>query len=172
MLGAIALALVVSAVEPSAQAPSIQAEMLKDWTDLKGTMDKIAGAMPEDKFTFKSTPPQRDFGQQVLHIAQVNVRFLQAIGAKAPAPAIDQKAVGKAATIKAMDDTFDYGIAILKEQTDQTMLQPAAMPPGFLGPSSKARMFTFLIGHTWDIYGQMAVYLRLNGVVPPASVRP
>jgi uncharacterized damage-inducible protein DinB len=41
-----------------------------------------------------------------------------------------------------------------------------------MGPSSKARIFTFLIGHTWDIYGQMAVYLRLNGVVPPASVRP
>jgi len=71
-----------------------------------------------------------------------------------------------------MDASFDYGIAVLKELNDQTILQPAAMPPGFLGPSSRARMFTFLIGHTWDIYGQMAVYLRLNGVVPPASVRP
>jgi hypothetical protein len=32
-------------------------------------------------------------------------------------------------------------------------------------------VFSFLAGHTWDIYGQMAVYLRLNGVVPLASVR-
>ena len=67
---------------------------------------------------------------------------------------------------------FDYGTAILKEQTDQTMLQPAAMPPGLMGPSSRARIFAFLIGHTWDIYGQMAVYLRLSGVTPPASDRP
>jgi len=85
---------------------------------------------------------------------------------------IDAKATGKAATIKAMDDSFDYGTAVLKEQTDQTMVQGAAMPPGFLGPSTRARMFTFLIGHTWDIYGQMAVYLRLSGVTPPASVTP
>jgi hypothetical protein len=42
----------------------------------------------------------------------------------------------------------------------------------FLGPSSKARVIYFLIGHTWDIYGQMAVYLRLNGIVPPRSDRP
>jgi uncharacterized damage-inducible protein DinB len=128
--------------------------------------------MPEDKFSYKSTPAQRDYGQQVMHIAQVNARFLGLVGAKAAAPTIDAKATAKAATIKAMDDAFDYGTAILKEQTDQTMLQAAAMPPGFLGPSTRARMFTFLIGHTWDIYGQMAVYLRLNGVVPPASVRP
>ena len=172
MVGIISLVLVVSALRPAAQVPSIQSEMLKDWSDLKGTMDKIAAAMPEDKFTFKSTPPQRDYGQQILHVAQANVGLLQSIGAKATAPTIDMKATTKAGIIKAMDDSFDYGIAILKEQTDQTILQPAAKPPGFLGPSSRARIFTTLIGHTWDIYGQMAVYLRLNGVVPPASSRP
>jgi uncharacterized damage-inducible protein DinB len=170
MLGIICLVLVVTA--QSAAAQSINAEMVKDWNDLKATMDKIAAAMPEDKFTFKSTPAQRDYGQQILHVAQVNFKILQAVGAKVPAPAIDLKATTKAGIIKAMDDSFDFGTAILKEQTDQTMLQPAAMPPGFMGPSSKARIYTFLIGHTWDIYGQMAVYLRLNGVVPPASVRP
>ena len=172
MLGLICLVLVVTALNPAAQAPSINAEMIKDWNDLKGTMAKIAGAMPEDKFKFKPTEPQRDFGQQVLHVAQVNFKILQAVGAKIPAPNINLKATTKADILKAMDDSFDFGTAILKEQTDQTMLMPAAMPPGFMGPSSRARIFTFLIGHTWDIYGQMAVYLRLNGVVPPASVRP
>ncbi len=170
-LGVVVIAM-CAAPAASAQAVSVQAEMLKDWTDLKGTMDRIAGAMPEDKFTFKSTPPQRDFGQQVMHVATVNARFLGMVGSKAVAPKIDPNTTGKAATIAAMDASFDYGIAVLKELSDQTILQPAAMPPGFLGPSSRARMFTFLIGHTWDIYGQMAVYLRLNGVVPPASVRP
>lgn len=172
MLGLIGLVLVVTALESSAQALSIQGEMMKDWNNLKGTMDKIAAAMPEDKFSFKATPAQRDYGQQILHVAQVNFKILQAVGAKAPAPAIDLKATTKAGIIKAMDDSFDYGIAILKEQNDQTIIEGAAMPPGFMGPSSKARIFTFLIGHTWDIYGQMAVYLRLNELVPPASVRP
>ena len=172
MLGLIAFVLVLSARGTAAQTPSIHGEIMKDWNDLKGTMAKIAGAMPEDKFKFKPTEPQRDFGQQVLHVAQVNFKILQAIGAKTPAPNINLKATTKADILKAMDDSFDFGTAILKEQTDQTMLMPAAMPPGFMGPSSRARIFTFLMGHTWDIYGQMAVYLRLNGVTPPASVRP
>jgi hypothetical protein len=38
-----------------------------------------------------------------------------------------------------------------------------------LGPSTRARLFWFLLGHSMDIYGQMVVYLRLNGIVPPAS---
>ena len=39
-------------------------------------------------------------------------------------------------------------------------------------PSVKARVVYYVIGHTWDIYGQMAVYLRLNGITPPRSQRP
>ncbi len=42
----------------------------------------------------------------------------------------------------------------------------------FIGESTKPRVFYFLSGHTWDIYGQLAVYLRLSGLTPPASQRP
>jgi uncharacterized damage-inducible protein DinB len=74
---------------------------------------------------------------------------------------------------EALSDSFAYGTAALKEQTDQTMLQMAdASRFSFGGPSTRARVVFFVIGHTWDIYGQMAVYLRLNGIVPPASQRP
>ena len=170
-LGLVCVVLVVAALKPAAQSVSIQAEMLRDWSNLKDTMSRIANEMPEDKFSYKSTPAQRDYGQQILHVAQVNVSLLSTIGAKATAPTIDANTTGKAAIIRAMDDSFDYGIAILNEQTDQTMLQGIANPPSFMGSSSRARMFTFLIGHTWDTYGQMAVYLRLNGLVPPASQR-
>src|SRR5580692_9252575 len=143
----------------AAQNPSIQGELLKDWTDLKTTMDKIVNEMPDDKFSFKPTPAQQTFAERAMDVTQANVGLLGSLG-------------GKAAKMKAMDDSFDYGTALIKEQTDQTMLQAAPMAPRFLGPSSRARIVYFLIGHTWDIYGQMAVYLRLNGKVPPASQRP
>jgi uncharacterized damage-inducible protein DinB len=98
------------------------------------------------------------------------VYFLSLLGGTAvPKPTIDPKATTKDAAIKALDDSFDYGAALLKQQTDQTLLQAVASPPKFLGPSSRTRIITFLVGHTWDIYGQMVVYLRLNGHVPPAS---
>jgi len=60
---------------------------------------------------------------------------------------------------------------LIKEQTDESVMQIITTNQ-FLGPSSKARVLYFLLGHTWDIYGQMVVYLRLNGVTPPASLRP
>ena len=63
-----------------------------------------------------------------------------------------------------------YGEALINEQTDQTLL--GTVQARFMGPATRARVLYFLVGHTWDIYGQMVVYLRLNGKVPPASQRP
>lgn len=155
-----------------AQAGSLQAELLKDWSSLKTTMHKLAEEMPADKYGFRPTDAQQTFGERAVHIAIVNVSLLNALGQTAvPKPAIDPKATTKEAALKALDESFDYGIALLKQQSDQTLLQGAGAPPQFLGPSSRARIVGFLMGHTWDIYGQMAVYLRLSGRVPPASQR-
>jgi uncharacterized damage-inducible protein DinB len=148
---------------------SLQAELLKDWIGLKETMHKIAAEMPADKYGFKPTPAQQTFGERTAHVATTNVYFLGLLGGTATKPTIDPKATSKDAALKALDDSFDYGAAILKQQTDETLLQSVASAPKFMGPSSQARIIAFLAGHTWDIYGQMAVYLRLNGQVPPAS---
>lgn len=166
------LALIVTLAPVQAQTVSLKAEILKDWTDLKGTLGKLAAEMPDDKYSVKPTPAQQSFGERVVHIATVNAGILGSLGGKAAKPTIDAKATTKAAAIKALDDSFNYGIALLNEHTDQAMLTAVPMPPRFLGPSSHARIYTFLMGHTWDIYGQLVVYLRLNGHVPPASQRP
>src|SRR5258708_15416869 len=172
-MAVIAAVLAMSAPKSSAQTASIHADLMKDWSEMKDRMAKIAEAMPEGKFTYKATPPERSYGDQILHIAQANVRLLKSLGGKAPAPTGDMtKLTKKADIIKAMNDSFDYGTALIKEFNDQTILAPAPMAPQFLGPSTRARIVYSLLGHTWDIYGQMVVYLRLNGGVPPASQRP
>jgi uncharacterized damage-inducible protein DinB len=134
-------------------------------------MMAIASAMPEDKFGYKSTPAQRDYGQQIMHVATGNMAYLRFFGGKATAPVFDRNARSKAEILQALATSFDFGDALIREQTDESMLQ-IVQTNQFLGPSSKARVIYFLIGHTWDIYGQMAVYLRLNGIVPPRSDRP
>jgi uncharacterized damage-inducible protein DinB len=159
-----------STVQPAAapEAATVLGDLLKDWERQKDTMLKIADAMPDDKFGYKSTPPQRSYGEQVMHIATVNVDLLKWIGGQAPAPTFTaDSAKTKADTLKALAESYDYGIALIKEQNDTTMTQ--TIDGRFLGPSTRARLFWFLLGHSMDIYGQMAVYLRLNGVVPPAS---
>jgi uncharacterized damage-inducible protein DinB len=110
----------------------------------------------------------------VLHIAEANVNQIKRLASKETAPVIDMKATSRAVILKALEDSFDYGTAVIREQTDQTMLQAAAETrfDPFRGQSTRARVVSFVMGHTWDIYGQMVVYLRLNGITPPASQRP
>ena len=154
-----------------AQSSPLRAELLKDWNEQKAIMLAIADAMPAEKFSYKTTPPQRDYGQQLMHVANGTLMYLQFMGAKTPAPAIARNASTKAEMLKAFGDVYDYGATVLNEQTDQSLMQTIETNQ-YLGVSSRARVFYFLLGHTWDIYGQMAVYLRLNGITPPRSQRP
>src|SRR5215813_8919811 len=105
---------------PAAQAPSLQANLLADWMSQKDTLMKIASVMPEDKLTYKPTPPQRNYGEQILHIAEANVNQMGRLQAKATPPVVDMKATARTVILKALDDSFDYGAAVLREQTDQT----------------------------------------------------
>ncbi len=167
-LGLAAALLAFATLRPAAQSATLQSDVVKDWTNMKETMTKIADAMPEDKYGFKPTPEQRSFGEQVLHVAGANVMIMKTLGGKAAAPAIDQKATGKAAILKALADSYDYGTAVLKEQTDQTLVEPV-QGPRFIGTATRARLVWDTIGHAWDEYGAMTTYLRLNKIVPPAS---
>jgi uncharacterized damage-inducible protein DinB len=156
-----------------AQSVSLQDNALQDWTRLKDTMMKIAAAMPEDKFGYRATPPERTWGEQILHVAEANIVQMGRLGAKAPAPVYNMKETSPTAIMKTLEASFDFGIAALKEQTDESLLAQAASTrfDRFMGASTKARVVYYVIGHTWDIYGQMVVYLRLNGITPPASQR-
>ena len=156
----------------SAQAPSstVLAQLRADWKAQKDTMMKIADAMPETKFGYRSTPAQRSYGEQIMHVALTNVELLKVLGGKAAAPTFTaESARTKADVLKALADSYDYGTALLGEESEASIVEPVKDSPAWLGPASRARIIWTLLAHTMDIYGQMAVYLRLNGIVPPAS---
>lgn len=178
---ALACTLVVIAApkDTLAQSGPVVAEVLKDWSDLKKSTLQLADKMPAEKYTYKPPFPvqvkgisvdtaQEHFGRRVLYIAQVNVRFLGILGGKTKAPAIDdtEAMTSKEASMKALADSFDYGIALLKEQTDQTMLQ--SINASSIGIASRVRVFGYLHSHTRQIDGQLALYLLLSGEALPA----
>ena len=166
-----ASALVLAASSSSsAQSVTVASDMLKDWTQQESTMVAIADAMPEDKFGYKSTPAQRSYGEQVMHVVQVNQALLGTLGAKTPAPGINLKATSKTDIMQALRQSYDYGEAVFKEFNDAAWTQPV-MGPKFMGQATRVRIANFAMTHTMDIYGQMVVYLRLNNIVPPASRR-
>ncbi len=163
----VAVLVLSSAASARAQA-TIHGDLVKDWAGQKDLLVKMASAMPEDKFGFKPTPAQRSLGEQVMHAASTNVELLVALGGTAATPTFSaETAKTKADILKALAESYDYAIALLNEQSDAGINE--TIDAGFLGQSTRARAFWFLLGHSMDGYGQMAVYLRLNGVVPPAS---
>jgi uncharacterized damage-inducible protein DinB len=160
-----------AASSSSAQGVTLASDMLKDWSQQKATMVAIADAMPEDKFGYKSTPAQRSYGEQVLHVVQVNQALLGTLGGKTAAPTINMKAMSKADILQALRQSYDYGEAVFKEFNNDGAWTMAVMGPRFMGQATRARIANFAMTHAMDIYGQMVVYLRLNNIVPPASRR-
>ncbi|MBI3262188.1 MAG: DinB family protein [Acidobacteria bacterium] len=159
----------VGAQPPAAPAAATLAgDLLKDWEAQKDTMMKPGDAMPPEKFSYKPTQELRTYAEQLMHVATSNVGLMRLLDPKAAAPALNDKAAAKADVLKALADSFDFGTSILKAQTNAT-LQETVQAPRFLGPSTRARVVYRTIAHTWDEYGAMTVYLRLNGIVPPAS---
>ena len=165
-----------------AQSGTILTETMQDWLDLKKVTVQLADSMPAAKYSYKPPFPiqvkgisvdtaQEHFGKRVLYIAQVNVRFLGVLGGKTKPPVVDdtEAMTTKEASMKALVDSFDYGITLLKEQTDETMLQ--RLNVASLGPSSRVRVFNYLHSHTRQIDGQLILYLRLGGEMLPAAER-
>jgi uncharacterized damage-inducible protein DinB len=151
---------------------SLAADFAIDFQSQEDLILKAADAMPAEHFDFKPTAPQQSFGERLMHIVQVNAGLYRALGPKTSPPMINMMAKSKADVMVALKQSFDYGVAVVKEFNDQQMVE-RIMAPRFMGPTaSRVRIIAFSMVHTEDIYGQMAVYLRLNGVTPPASAAP
>jgi len=139
-----------------------------------------AEAMPEDKFNFSpeslNIPGSefkgvRTFAQQIKHVAASNYLIWSPVtGDKLPASINPDDENGpanlksKAEIIQFLKDSFALGHKAAAALTPQNMLQPAEH-------SKSTRLFLAELGvsHAFDHYGQMVEYLRMNGIVPPAS---
>ena len=161
-----------------AQTVTLSGDLLADWQQQKRTMMAIAEAMPDEAFGFKPTEAQRTYAEQILHIAGANVYLMEHLGGAAAAPEVDTTdfavfglpATSKTVVLEALAAGYDYGIAVLQEFSDDELLETIAGPQ-YLGNVTRVKMAYFTLSHAMDIYGQMVVYLRLNGVTPPASRR-
>ncbi len=177
-VGAVVAILLGGSGPAYAQDATVAGDLLADWQQQKAMMMAIAEAMPEETYGFKPTEAQRTYAEQILHIAGANVFLMQHVGGAAPAPEVDTSdlkvfglpATSKAQVLQALSDGYDYGISVIQEFSEEELLETIA-GPRFLGNVTRVRMAYFTLSHAMDIYGQMAVYLRLNGVVPPASRR-
>jgi uncharacterized damage-inducible protein DinB len=135
----------------------------------------LAEAMPAEKYGFKPTDGEfkeaRTFGEQVKHVACANFGFFNEIEKKEPpadcANGGPSPAATKAELMAYLRESFEYAQKVLRTMTLANALDPAGGPYG--GASTRLGLTTLAVWHASDHYGQLVVYLRLNGIVPPAS---
>lgn len=146
----------------------------------EGEVMGAVNAMPADKYSFApsqaifaesqkvdfvSPKAVNTFGQTVTHLAQANYSFFSSLGGAKPD--VDVKAIGgltsKEDAVKALAASFAYAHKQL------ATLTAADAWASVRGDQTKASMVAFGIAHMCDHYGQLVEYLRMNGIVPPAS---
>jgi hypothetical protein len=158
--------------------------MDRQLTALEKEFVPAAEAMPDDKFGFAPTQGEfksvRTFALQIKHVAHTNfMEFAGLLGEKLPAnvdPKEDNgpdKMTSKAEILKYLKDSFAIGHRAMATLTEANLTE--RLPNQFGGPGpgpTHLGAASLTLWHSFDHYGQMVEYLRMNGIVPPASRNP
>ena len=170
---------------PQAQAspqppPTMASEVDRQIRTIEREIVPAVEAMPDDKFNFapanlniQGTKPVRTFAEQVKHVATVNfMLWAPLVGEKPPfdinngdGPA---SMTSKAEIVKYLKDSYAVGHRAAKAVTAENALGTVPSPFG-AGQVSRLWSATFAVAHSFDHYGQIVEYLRMNQILPPAS---
>ena len=146
-------------------------------TNIEHEFVETADAMPEDKFGFAPTNGEfkgvRTFAEQIKHVAAVNYIFGAAIlSEKVPVDVGDESGPAsvktKSEVMKYLKDSFTYVHKAIATVNEKNLVEPVKSPFGE-GSVTRLGLSTGVAAHGSNHYGQMVEYLRMNGIVPPAS---
>ena len=159
-----------------ALSPSLAATAKAMHATIRRDIAESAETMPGEDFGFKPTPDVRSFAQLVGHVINANVFFCsQAKGAAMPTTTNFERVADKAALIKGLTDALAYCDAVYESTTDTDFNQAVTLS-GFPGMNPKTTttrgaVLIFNTTHNNEHYGNIVVYLRLKGKVPPSTAR-
>ncbi len=142
------------------------------------TLLPLAMAMPDDKYGFAPASGEfkgvRTFAEQLKHLAAANFTYASAILGEKPPADVGEEENGPAALktkdeiLKYVNDSFAYVQKAVATIDAKNVISPIKSPFG-VGDTTRLAMTNLIIGHCYDHYGQMVEYVRMNGIVPPAS---
>jgi uncharacterized damage-inducible protein DinB len=145
--------------------------VLDTWNDVARKLNTMAEDFPEDKYDFKPTPAQRSFAEQLLHAAGANYFFTNLANGQQPPTEEEPKRStfkNKAEIVAYVKKALDDGAAAIKSKGDKGMSDTVVDPFA----NQQVRIIDFAYGfieHMGEHYGQLAVYYRVAGLVPPES---
>jgi len=123
--------------------------------------------MPSDKFGYSPTPAQMTFGKLAEHMQEFNNTICSKLS-DSPAPQQKVKETDtKETLLAALKASMDYCTQVTSKLDDSKM---GIMVPWFGGQEATLATAVFILTNGWhDHYAQAAIYLRLNGVLPPTA---
>ena len=168
-----AMATVVAASPPvfaQGTSASVVKELVAGWQRAATDILDVAEAMPEEKYGYKPTPEIYTFREQLVHLAGATQRFIDTAKGTKSESGQPHKAMTKAEVITLLKQTLQTGQDMLGSLTDAQLLEQVKFPFG----DRMVTRFTFWQGPLYQVrnhHGQLVVYLRLNGIVPPTTAR-
>jgi len=144
--------------------------VLDSWNEIGRKLIAMAEDFPEDKYDFKPTPAQRSFAEQLLHAAGSMYYFTNPVMGQKPPAAEDPKRdqyKTKADIVAFVKKSVADGAAAIQSKDEKGLMTEVVYTP-----DQKARVLDIaygLIEHSGEHYGQLVVYYRLAGLVPPES---
>lgn len=166
----IPVALGAQAAQPVASANPVADAFRQRAASAEKNLVAASETMPAEKYGFKPTPAQMSFGDVVAHLAEGNDYFCGVIsGTKAPERAKIDSTAGKDKWLPRLKETFAFCDSALAKLDDSKLNEE--LP--FFGGRKVSRAFVmFIASDDWqDHYSQQAIYLRLNGLLPPTAKR-
>ena len=152
-----------------AQGSPLSAEVKSDYSTVRDYFIRAAEEMPEADYSFRPTPDVRTFAQQVAHVADDQYNLCAPAKGEtrqAAYRAIENSLSAKADLLAALRAAFAYCDGAYDALTD-------ASGTAMVGSGQRTRtrfgMLNWNLWHTWEHYGNVVVYLRLKGLVPPSS---
>src|SRR5258708_3229269 len=130
-------------------------------------IESAAEKMPEEEYALKPDPASRSFGQILGHIADANRLFCSSVlGDTSPPSAIEKTKNTKAELTSALHEAFAYCNRAYDTLTDASANETVK---AFGGERNKLGVLWFNASHNLEHYGNLVVYMRLKGIVPPSS---
>jgi uncharacterized damage-inducible protein DinB len=166
LVGTLLLAVCVGTAQtPDLKSASSYPKMVQK--QVTGWIADAAAKMPESEYPFKPDPAVRSFGQILGHIADANYLFCSAVlGDTGPAKEIEKTKTTKAELTSALHDAFAYCDRAYDTLTDADATKTIQ---AFGGERNKLGALWFNASHNLEHYGNLVVYLRVKGIVPPSS---
>jgi len=154
-----------------ALSPSMAAVAKAMHATIRRDLAEAAENMAADEYAFKPTPEVRSFGELVGHVANANFFFCsQAKGEKSPATANYEKGADRA-VLKALNDSLAYCDDVYAATTDSNFQQLVNIAAPGVRQTARGAVLMFNTTHNNEHYGNIVVYMRLKGHVPPSTAR-